>query len=205
MSPRRNRVTPSGEVVAVHARGTVMGNRGSLHSPDGRIVRTHRSTAWLACLLEFKGRRRQVMQPGRYTELFFLDEATSLAAGHRPCAECRRKDARRFQAADAEGLRLAGPLSLDEIDARLHAERRDRRSKRFHHATAETLPSGAVIGRDGVAFALLGRAARRWSPDGYGDLEERPTGTVDVVTPPLAVAALRAGYAPLWHWTASVC
>lgn len=203
--PLANRVTPFGDLVAHPSRGLFFGNRGGrLHDPETRALSGRRwvSKRWICCLLAFKGRRRQVWGAS-YTELFFLDEVTALAAGHRPCAECRRRDARRFQAAAAAGLGLASPPSLDAIDAQLHQERREGRSKRRHSAGAATLPSGAVIDRAGAAFALRGRWALPWSLEAYGDPEERPAGMVEVLTPPLALAALRAGYEPLWHPTAS--
>lgn len=203
--PLANRVTPFGEPVAHSSRGLFFGNRGGrLHDPATRALFNRRwvSKRWICCLLAFKDRRRRVWAAG-YTELFFLDEVTALAAGHRPCAECRRRDARRFQAAAAAGLGLASPPSLDAIDARLHEERREGRLKRRCRLGAETLPSGAVIDRAGAAFALRGQWALPWSFEGYGNPENRPTGVVDVLTPPLVLAALRAGYEPLWHPTAS--
>lgn len=121
--PRRNRVTPSGEVVAVPERGTLMGNRGVLHDAAGRIVRAHPEVRWIACLTDHPGRRRAPMTPGRYTELFFLDEATALAAGHRPCAQCRRPEAERSRAAWAQGGGHDPALSLAELDRLLHGDR----------------------------------------------------------------------------------
>src|SRR5262249_11244908 len=120
--PRQNRVTPWGEIVATPERGTLMGNRGVLHDGEGRIVRPWRQKRWIACLLQFKGRKRAVMSPGRYTELFFLDEATALAAGHRPCAECLRDRFTAFRDAWIRG-RAAGKVTAPEIDSRLHTER----------------------------------------------------------------------------------
>jgi len=120
--PLRNRVTPFGEIVAVTARGTLMGNRGILHDAERRIVRDSQVKRWITCRLEFRGRHREVMRPGSYTELFFLDEATALAAGHRPCAECRHADYRTFQAIWRSAV--DGDASADSIDALLHLERR---------------------------------------------------------------------------------
>lgn len=202
--PLQNRVTPFGDPIADPSRGLVMGNRGGrLHDPATQRLGNRRwvSKRWICCVLSFKGRRRRVFGAS-YTELFFCDEVTALAAGHRPCAECRRRDARRFQAAVAAGLGLARPPSLDEIDARLHGERREGRAKRVFRARAEALPSGAIVARAGNAYALRGAAALRWNPEGYDDPEERPTGAVEILTPPLVLAALRAGYEPLWHPTA---
>ena len=156
---RQNRVTPFNELIATPARGALMGNRGILHDASGRIVRPHAHQAWIACLLEFKGRRRQVMTPGRYTELFFLDEATALAAGHRPCGECRRGDYLRFKAlwtqvrGEASQRRggdwKGGVLKAMEIDRILHGERvvgRGRQSAKFlHEASFASLPDGAMF------------------------------------------------------------
>jgi hypothetical protein len=199
--PLQNRVTPFGDLVAEPARG-LLGNRGGrFHDPVVRRLRTRRwaSKQWIVCLLDFKGRHREVWRTG-YTELFFLDEVTALAAGHRPCCECRRTAARGFQAA----LAAAGEpgLSLAEIDAQLHAERLDGRGKRLHQAAAESLPDGAMMALGGEAFAVRGGAVLPWSLAGYGAPRPRPSGDVDVLTPPLIVAALRGGYAPLWHPTA---
>src|SRR5919198_296045 len=133
--PRQNRVTPLGELIADPARGLVYGNRGCLHDDMGRIRRAYNGKRWIACRLEFKGRRRPLMRPGRFTELFFLDEATAFAAGHRPCALCRREDYNRF-------LEIVIEPRADAIDARLHAER-------FTHHRADDLPDGAFVLRDG--------------------------------------------------------
>src|SRR5262245_6485047 len=121
--PRQNRVTPWGEIVAMPERGTLMGNRGLLHDAEGQIMRPWRERRWIICLLDFKGRRRSVMSPGLYTELFFLDEATALAAGHRPCAECRRERFNAFRDAWLKGNGGAAPVTAPDIDRRLHEER----------------------------------------------------------------------------------
>src|SRR5262245_55192180 len=144
--PRRNRVTPLGDVVAVPDRGTFMGNRGVLHDEGGRVRRAWQVRRWLVCVLEFRGRQRRVVTPGRYTELFFLDEATALAAGHRPCAECRRGRFNAFRAAWAAAFpdTSGSPLpTADEIDRRLHAERvGEDGSKRCFTARLNELPDG---------------------------------------------------------------
>lgn len=202
--PLQNRVTPFGELVAEPARGLLMGNRGGrFHEPATRALKRRRwaSKQWICCLLDFKARRRAVWRAG-YTELFFLDEVTALAAGHRPCCECRRAAARGFQAALARGRPgRAAVMSLAEIDARLHAERLDGRAKRLHRAPATELPDGAMIARRGKAFAMRGDRILPWSLNGYGPPQRRPLDEVDVLTPPLSLAALRGGYAPLWHPT----
>jgi len=194
---RQNRVTPFGDLVADPARGSLMGNRGCLHDERERIVRHHQGRRWIACALAFRGRRRDVMPPGRYTALFFLDEATALAAGHRPCFECRRADAERFRAAWAAGNGLPGRPGADDIDGVLDAERLDGRAgKRTWPARAGELPDGAMI-RDGdLALAVAGDALLSWSPGGYGPPRARPAADaiVEVLTPRSTVRAIAAGY-----------
>jgi hypothetical protein len=205
--PHRNRVTPLGELVADPARGLVYGNRGCLHDAAGRIVRSWAVRRWIACRLEFKGRRRApLLRPGRYTELFFLDEATALAAGHRPCAECRRADYDRLVALWRE--LYPGEGGADAIDARLHAERVDPRTRRrqFHFLPFEELPDGAFVLHDGAPQLLLGGRLLRWTPAGYTDRTAPPRGKAQLVTPPSLVALLRTGeerLVPLLHPSAS--
>src|SRR4051794_25388901 len=193
---RRNRVTPFGELVADPARGALMGNRGVLHDDRGEIVRGYRGIRWIACRPAFRGRRRALMQPGRYTELFFLDEATALAAGHRPCAECRRGD---YDALVALWRELhPGDRGADAIEARLHAERLHGRDRRWHDADLAGLPDGAFVLRDDEPWLVHGRHLRRWTPAGYADRTPRPAhGRATVITPPSLVALLRTDRAPL--------
>lgn len=207
-TPLQNRVTPFGEIIADPARGTLMGNRGgALHLPD-RTIGTRRwaSRRWICCVLAFKGRRRSVMSPGRYTELFFLDEATALAAGHRPCFECRRSDAEQFAASWSEARGLATTARADQIDAILHAERIDRRSaQRRHPAEMADLPPGSMIldPRSGNALLVLKDHLRPWRCEGYGPILPRPAdGLFEALTPPSIIAALKSGYRPLLHETA---
>ena len=172
--PLRNRVTPLGELVADPARGLVYGNRGCLHDADGRIRRPWQVKRWIACRLEFRGRRRApLMRPGRFTELFFLDEATALAAGHRPCAECRREDYDRFASLWRS---LHGEAGADAIDARLHDERVDAatRLRRLHDAAFDELPDGAFVLRDAAPRLVLGDALLTWSAAGYVARMPRP-------------------------------
>jgi hypothetical protein len=193
--PLRNRVTPLGEIVADPARGLVYGNRGCLHDAHGRIRRVYQVRRWIACRLEFRGRRRSpLVQPGRFTELFFLDEATAFAAGHRPCAECRRADYDRFSAIWRE---LHGESGADTIDARLHDERIDTATgeRRLHAVDVDEVPDGVFVLHDGAPKLVLGGALRPWSLAGYGAAEPRPSGTVTVITPPSLVEVLGAG----WH------
>jgi len=197
--PRQNRVTPYGEVVAVADRGMFWGNRGCLHDADGTLVRYSRGQAWLICVLDFKGRRRTLMAPGRLTELFFLDEATALAAGHRPCGECRIQDFRDFKA--AWGQAHPDERSAPAIDARLHADRLAAPgTKRTYREPIENLPSGAVVDHDGGPWLVWGDELLAWAPGGYGRREPRPShGIVTVLTPRAAVSALAANYRPKVH------
>jgi hypothetical protein len=196
--PRRNRVTPTGEIVATPHRGTLMGNRGVIHGASGEIVREFRVRRWIACRLEFKGRHREITQPGRWTELFFLDEATALAAGHRPCAECRREDYRRWQAGWAAAF-PGSPTNAGAMDDRLHADRRARRRAR---AEAADLPPGAFVELDGAPWLVTGEGLREWAPGGYQRRREAPNAPLPVLTPAATVAVIAAGYAPALHPTA---
>jgi hypothetical protein len=196
-----NRVRPDGALVASPARGLFMGNRGGrLHDPETQTLkgRPWASRQWIICQLSFKGRQRQVWGRG-YTELFFCDEVTALAAGHRPCMECRRADALEFRKAVAEGLGLAATPRCPELDRMLDGERREGRAKRLHRLPADDLPDGAMIRRsDGACLAISGREALFWSEAGYLESLPRPSGPVDVLTPPVTLAALRVGYRPVW-------
>lgn len=197
--PRQNRVTPEGEIVALPQRGTLMGNRGGrIHRDDGTLGPSRWvSKQWIACRLCFKGRRREVMGPG-YTELFFLDEATACAAGHRPCAECRREDFTAFARAweAAHGRR---PLAA-EMDAALHAARVTRtRLKVIFDAPATDLPDGAMIRLPAGPALVWEDAALPWTPSGYGPAAPRPAERVPVLTPAPMVATFRAGYRPARH------
>jgi hypothetical protein len=200
----QNRVTPLGELVADPARGLVYGNRGCLHDESGRIRRCYAGRRWIACRLEFKGwHRSPLLQPGRFTELFFLDEATAFAAGHRPCALCRREDYVRF--GDLWAELHPGEAGADAIDARLHAERVDpaTRGHRLHEARPEELPDGAFVLVDGTPRLVLGDALLAWTPAGYAERTPRPrAGRVALITPPSLAAVLRAGWegvVPLLH------
>ena len=206
--PLQNRVTPYGELFAIAARGLFMGNRGGRLHRDDRTLSSRRwvSRQWICCVLQFHDRHRQVWKTG-YTELFFLDEVTALAAGHRPCFECRRNDARAFAGALAKGLRLRAVPRAADMDALLHAERLDGRAKRMHRRPIDDLPDGAFIAlprTPGQAFAVRGSHLLQWTPAGYGGRRRRPRGMkVDVLTPPTILAALAAGYRPAWHPSAN--
>jgi hypothetical protein len=189
-------VTPLGDVVADPARGLVYGNRGCLHDETGTIRRLYAVKRWIACRLEFRGwRRSELMQPGRFTELFFLDEATALAAGHRPCALCRHEDYVRFR---DHWRTLHGESAADAIDARLHAERLDKGTgvRRLHALDADDLPDGTFVLHADCPHLVLGDALLRWTPAGYTDRPPRPTGNVRVITPPSLLALLATDWRP---------
>ena len=193
--PRQNRVTPFGDLVADPARGLVYGNRGCLHDERGRIRRRFGVKRWISCQLEYRGwHRAPLMQPGRFTELFFLDEATAFAAGHRPCALCRRADYDRF----AEIWRSLHPRQrgADAMDEQLHAERIDpeTRGQRRHTVSYDDLPSGAFVLADSEPWLVHGRQVLRWTPAGYVDAMARPTGRAVLLTPPSLVAVLTSGW-----------
>jgi hypothetical protein len=201
--PLQNRVTPLGDLVATPARGLVYGNRGCLHDAEGRIQRRWQVRRWIACRLVFKDwHRAPLLQPGKFTELFFLDEATALAAGHRPCALCRREDYDRFA---AFWRALHGDVGADAIDVRLQGERVDAvsRERRLHPAVLDDLPDGAMVLHDGAPHLVLGRRLLRWGPAGYATGVPRPSGVeTTLVTPPSLVELLRGGWEsalPLIH------
>jgi hypothetical protein len=197
----QNRVDPFGTLFATPARGLFLGNRGGrIHTDEKTLTRRRwASRQWICCVLDFKGRQRDVW--GRsYTELFFLDEVTALAAGHRPCFECRRRDAEAFAQAWRQAFKLNARPRASDMDDRLHAERLDGRGKRRHRAAIDGLPDGAVIALGESAFAVRGDALLRWTPEGYADRRPRPRNeAVDVLTPPAVLAVLTAGYCPQWH------
>jgi hypothetical protein len=207
--PRQNRVTPFGELIATPARGTLMGNRGCLHDAGGNIRRAWVGKRWIVCVLAFKGRRRRVMTPGRYTELFFLDEATALAAGHRPCAECQRSryfEFRRHWAASGRRAAAGDALSADDLDDALHAERVDgERRRRTYVERWSRLPDGVmVVDADGRAYLIHGGRLLPWTPAGYGPAARTsPTVALRVLTPRSVVAAIRHGYGGEVHPSAT--
>ena len=201
--PRQNRVTPTGELIGL-GRGTFMGNRGCLVGATEEMRRGHRGRRWIICALEFRGRTLPLADAGRNTQLFFLDEATALAAGHRPCGECRRAAFRSFVdawTAANPGALPKGATRIDALDLVLHQQRLGIRQR----APLETLPDGAFVtlDEDPHPYLVLGDALLPWAPEGYGARLARPSSTVQVLTPPSAVNALRAGYRPMLHPTAS--
>jgi hypothetical protein len=202
--PLQNRVDPFGELQATPARGLFFGNRGGRFHTDAKTLTMRRwaSRQWICCVLDFKGRRRDVW--GRfYTELFFLDEPTALAAGHRPCFECRRKDAEAFAEAWRKAKHLPARPYADAMDLVLQDERLEGRKKRLHRRRIDTLPDAAFVVRDGEAFAVRGDGLLHWTPRGYDSRKPRPRGeTIDVLTPPAILAVLANGYRPHWHSSA---
>jgi hypothetical protein len=203
--PLQNRVTPQGDIIVTPHRGMFTGNRGIIHDPATRTLLTQRwsSKAWLTCVCEFRGRRREVMGGRNWTELFFLDEATSFAAGHRPCFYCRRDDANAFRAAWEQGNGVRRVLARD-IDAVLHRERLERGSKRLHALPMplEQLPEGAMVQAGTESYLIAQGRALPWSPGGYREARNAIAGAM-LLTPPSTLRALGAGYRPVLHESAT--
>lgn len=218
--PRQNRVTPYGELIAVPDRGLFWGNRGQLLDREGRLARYSRGRAWVICVLSFKGRRRQQWQPGRLTELYVLDEATGLAAGHRPCGECRYRDYQAFKRTWAHAVAPRGVPGVaapgvpgapsapggetpgaGEIDAGLHASRLIRPGvRRSYRAPLAGLPSGTMVDIGGEPWLVTDGRLLAWTPGGYAERPVTvPRGPVTVITPQVTVAVLAAGYQPVLH------
>ncbi len=195
----QNRVTPFGDLTIAPVRGLLMGNRGGrLHDARRKLgARRWASKQWICCKLDFNNRHRKVWGDS-YSELFFLDEVTAFAAGHRPCFECRRKDAMAFAAF------FPGKHKAPDMDAVLHGERIDGKAKRRHRRALGELPDGSMIAFGDEAFAVRGKHLLRWTPAGYDKRRARPDGIdVDVLTPLSIVAVLKMGYQPLWHSSAA--
>jgi hypothetical protein len=203
-SSLQNRVTPSGEIVATPQRGLFTGNRGIIHDPATKTLLNRRwsSKAWLTCVCEFRGRRRDVMGTQSWTELFFLDEATAFAAGHRPCFYCRRDDANAFRAAWERGNGVSD-VRAPEIDEALHTERLNGKANRLHALPMplEKLPDGAMVQAAGESYLIVRGRALLWSFDGYR--EAHGITNAMLLTPPSALGALAAGYRPLLHPSAT--
>ena len=197
----QNRVTPYGDLIQTKARGAWTGTRGVIHNEQQQIVRPFKLKAWITCRLEFKGRQRKMMMPSRYTELFFLDEATAFAAGHRPCCECRREDFNLFKSAWLAGNQQYAfnkKTSIQQIDAVIHGERiRENHPKTSFEASLEDLPSGTFISLDKEAWLVGDKQIFKWSPFGYGKVMALPgKEKAEVLTPRSIVNAFKAGYAP---------
>ncbi len=208
--PKQNRVTPTGDIIATPARGTLLGNRGHLHDDQQRLRRTYQLQRWIICVLQFKGRHRTVMTPGQYTELFFLDEATALAAGHRPCAECQRDRFNEFRSiwasANSDLAGSAKPLATT-IDAVLHPERIDADGRKVTYSDRlAALPAGTFVqlAADATPWLVLADRLLAWSPFGYTHNRSVPKETsVTVLTPRSIVRALAAGYRAGLHPSAN--
>jgi hypothetical protein len=203
-SPLQNRVTPQGDIIATPHRGMFTGNRGIIHDPATKTLLTRRwsTNAWLTCVCEFRGRRRKVMGGRSWTELFFLDEATSFAAGHRPCFYCRRDDANAFRAAWQDGNGVSGILA-SEMDAVLHRERLEGRKKRLHALPMplQQLPDGVMVLAGAESYLIAQGVMLLWSPGGYREAQNVITGAV-LLTPPSTLRAFGAGYRPVLHKSA---
>ncbi len=203
--PLQNRVTPTGDIIATPHRGMFTGNRGIIHDPATKtLLRKRWSTpAWLVCLCEYQGRRREVMGGRSWTELFFLDEATAFAAGHRPCFFCRRDDANRFRAAWEQG-KGAKAVHAADIDRVLHAERLQRGRKRLHplQVPLEQLPDGAMVQRGDESYLVADGRALLWSLTGYSEAKELIENAM-LLTPPSTLRAFSAGYRPVLHPSAA--
>ena len=197
----QNRVDPLGHIIKTSARGAWMGNRGQLHDEHKNIQRAFKLKAWIICVLEFKGRKRKVMSPGLYTELFFLDEATAFAAGHRPCFECRRKDAALFKTCWIKGnpsFEFHEKTSIQKIDAVLHKERVDNKNNKITYEEGlKNLPDGSFILHDDKPFLLVNNFIFEWTPSGYiNKIKLSTSKKVQVLTPRSIVNAFKAGYRP---------
>jgi hypothetical protein len=197
--PLQNRVDPFGALIATPARGLFLGNRGGRFHRDDQTLGRRRwaSRQWICCVLRFKGRRHPVWRD-RYTALFFLDEPTAFAAGHRPCFECRRADATAFARtwAQAKGGDVPRAPAMDVV---LQSERLDGREKRTHDRAFDDLPDGTFVTLNDVAHAVRRSQLLRWSDSGYTEKIARPRGVATVVTPPSMIGVLSAGYRPQWH------
>jgi hypothetical protein len=197
----QNRVDPKGNIITTSARGAWMGNRGQLHDTGKTLLRPFKLKAWLICLLEFNGRKRQVMAPNLYTELFFLDEATAFAAGHRPCFECRRDAANLFKAAWLKGNPEYGfdkKTSINEIDQIMQDERIDKNANKVtFQANPQTLPDGTFIQLENEPYLIANNMIHHWTPFGYDNGTPLPASPmVTVLTPRSTVNAFKAGYVP---------
>jgi hypothetical protein len=200
--PLQNRVDPYGRLMATPERGTLMGNRGVLHDEYRRVVAPWRTKRWIGCVLQFRGRKRQVFTPRRYSELFFLDEATSLAAGHRPCAECRRERYNEFRAAWSAANAGSGELvGADDMDAVIHHERVEPGGeKKTYGAVLSSLPDGTLIEHEDRPYLARRGGLLSWSFGGYGPARGLdPSARVRVLTPESIVRAIRAGFTPMVH------
>jgi hypothetical protein len=204
--PFQNRVDPWGRIIATPERGALMGNRGNLHNNHQEIIRSYQTKRWIICKLSFKGRRRKIMSPGLYTELFFLDEATAFSAGHRPCAECQRSRYEEFKKMWLSANRGAENenVSIDEVDAVLHRERFEKGAKVTYKAKRSDLPDGTFFSWDGDAYLVYSGGIYRWSFSGYTPADGLAFPVeVDVLTPRSIVRTFESGFLPGVHPSAA--
>ena len=198
--PLQNRVDPKGNIISTPARGAWLGNRGVIHNAQQQIVRPFKVKAWIICALQFRGRHREVMMPDRWTELFFLDEATAFSAGHRPCFQCRYQDHQRFKTAWLKGNPTYGfthKTPISEIDNIIHTERIDKGKKVTFEDQIQNLPTGTFIEINGEPYLVTDKLICHWTTFGYGEAMPSPImETVTVLTPRSIVNAFRAGYMP---------
>lgn len=198
----QNRVNPFGQIIETKDRGLWMGNRGNIHNLNHAIVRPFKLKAWLTCRLQFKGRHREVMAPGKYTELFFLDEATAFAAGHRPCSECRKEDFNRFKSLWIEAnpeYKFTLKTSIQEIDNVLQQERIGKDGlQKTHQEKIKNLPDGTFISVDDKPYLIFNKHLYLWTSAGYKEKQSLPSAnkSVTVLTPTSIVNTFRAGYVP---------
>jgi hypothetical protein len=196
----QNRVDPLGRFIKTSARGSWMGNRGVIHKHK-QITKMFKHKAWITCTLEFKGRKRTVMTPGRWTELFFLDEATAFSAGHRPCFECRKDDAQRFKSCWIKGNPthdFSMTTSINKIDEIIHGERIDNeKNKVIHQRISSDIPEGTFILMNNDPYVFTKGRLYRWTAFGYTDSIAVPEASIlTILTPHSVVNAFRAGYVP---------
>lgn len=201
--PKQNRVTPKGEIIATKSRGTLMGNRGKLHDSGQRIVRTSDRKAWISCELDYNDRHRDVMAPGQYTELFFLDEATAMAAGHRPCGTCRRSVLKVFREIWSDVI-LESDGSIADIDQTLHAQRLASVGQpALWSSRLSSLPDGTFFtypDDDEVMYIVWDNGVHRWSASGYMDRQTKDHSIrVNVITPGPMVRVMNSGFLPSVH------
>ncbi|MBU1309270.1 MAG: hypothetical protein KKE30_07040 [Gammaproteobacteria bacterium] len=202
--PLQNRVDPYGRLIAVSARGSFLGNRGILHNDNKEIVSQYKHKAWVTCALSFKGIKREIFGPNRYSELFFLDEATAFSAGHRPCAHCRKARYNEFKAAwiAANAEAVDSQISVQQIDAVLHKARVTKGAQKVtYSAHLADLPSGTFVELDDKPYLLWHKTLYLWSPEGYekSDVAVLAIGSVTVLTPKSVVKIYEKGFLPELH------
>jgi hypothetical protein len=200
--PLQNRVDPWGNILAVSARGAWLGNRGIIHNVQKQIVRPYQHQSWVTCRLRFKNRKRKIMSPSTYTELFFLDESTAFAAGHRPCGECRRERYRQFKElwVRANLKKQANNIKVSVIDSVMHKERINKRVKVKYKANIKDLPSGTMFSTNGSAYLVYDDKIYYWSFEGYRLFDRvNFSDEVDVLTPLSIVITFKMGFLPEVH------